>query len=131
MEPDAPKPKPAAPSAGTFFFVLGLIVLCAGTLAILPTWDYDPNAAPICDGKPMTTRDVCMDFGGGGGDYEEMKAEAAKNNEQFTLARNIGLVGGPPFMILGVVLWIRALRRYVELHAPPADQPSAPDPGQS
>lgn len=133
------QPNPPAPSSGTkgsglaklatFIFVTGLVVLAVGIVVSFRVGDYDPSDPPMCGDEVMTPQDQCIDWSGngGGGTYQEMQEKRARSHEADLLIRNIGLPVGGLFVVLAVVLWVLALRRYVHHHAP-ADEPRPVEP---
>ena len=66
--------------AGAFFLVVALLAFGLGALQQSRNERYDPSEVR-CGEDLMSPGDVCIAYGDGGGDYNEVRAEQEANHE--------------------------------------------------
>jgi hypothetical protein len=91
--------------AGAFFLVIALLAFGLGALEQSRSAEYDPNEV-MCGEDVMSPGDVCLAYGDGGGDYDEMRAQHEASHQTSLRIASIGPMVGIGAAALAVLLFV-------------------------
>jgi hypothetical protein len=91
--------------AGAFFLVVALLAFGLGALQQSRNARYDPSAVR-CGEDVMSPGDVCIAYGDGGGDYDEVRAAQEQNHQTSLRIASISPMVGIGAAALAVLLFV-------------------------